>query len=421
MAYGMLTDFLQQLQQNMGGSPLAMNIPNTPPMVENPAQQPQQPQPVGQAPTPQGGTGFMDFIGSPQGKGLLYGAGMGLLAKMNNVNDPVVPTAMAAADQFKKQAALQALGQQIASANLTPAQKAFIQAAFTSQDPAMMNSAMKLIENGKNQVVGAGGAVVDPTGKVLFQNPASSNKGKYAGAQAMDLFAQQLKLDNDTYGYGWDDKDIKVAQDRYLKGYKTMPDGRPLPELQGTASEYANQAIKAGTNSQGLTQTRSARMVDKILKEGESQIEDAAKYAGIAGQGGLLADRVKSGFGKGTEQYKNYIKFTRVTVPAAVNAAIKAEGANMSDDAKKLLISSLNPIAFDTDFETAMAQYKYFQELYGNQISPTTTESLTDLRQGIRSTDQSGNQANEMVTIRNSVTGETKTVTRNEAKNLGAL
>lgn len=337
--------------------------------------------------------GFLGWLNSPQGQSMMGGVGAGLLAKMQNRKDPVVPTVFAAADQYKKQMARK----QFADALSNPAvmnnpemRKQLGSYMINSDDPKLEEFGLKMMFGDKDSMkpytLSPGQNRYDENNKLVVDRSkdVSPTKAGYAGAQALELFHQQLAKDNEIYNYGWDAKQTKIAGDRYLKGYKTMPDGTPLPELQGDADELANQVVKAGTNSQGMTSKRAAVMVDRILKTGDEQIDGAVKYAGLGGQGGLLVDRVKAGFGKGTPEYSDYIKFTRVTVPAAVNAAIKAEGANMSDDAKKLLINSLNPISWDTDFDTALEQYKYFQKLYGSEISPTTTMSQTDLSQSVK-------------------------------------
>lgn len=316
-------------------------------------------------PTPDGG--FMGFLKSPRGKGLLYGAGLGLLAKMQDANNPIVPTAIQGAQQYEQEAKKQQINALLSNPGLLNNPEALKQLApmmITSDDPKLKEFGLKLmmgtgepftVKPGEIRYDAFGRPIVDrskdkeekPTplhtnlveagyepGTPEYKkamNEALFKTGNAGGASMMN-FRKQLETDNKLYKYGWSEDKLEEAQSRYLKGYKTFADGKPLPELSGTASQYANQVYMHGMNSQSQTQMRAAQMVDRILEKADTQAKNAVRYSSIAGQGQLLADRVKSGFGKGTKEYQDYIKFTRVTVPAAVNAAVKAEGANMSDD-----------------------------------------------------------------------------------------
>jgi len=84
------------------------------------------------------GSRFTGFLGSDAGKGLLYGIGSGLLAKMNDRTNPIVPTAIEGMQTFKKKAALETLAKQVASGGMSPQQRAIAEYAFSTGDPEMM-------------------------------------------------------------------------------------------------------------------------------------------------------------------------------------------------------------------------------------------------------------------------------------------
>jgi len=286
----MLNDYLQRLQSSLGGVQPPMIDPNdienvkaelladaqrrglnTNAMDTNP-QQPMAPQspvpaPAGMlSPSPQqmpatppsqGGTGFMDFVNSPQGKGLLYGAGMGLLAKMNDRTNPIVPTALAGAEQYKKQDQLNKIGETIASSNLTPSQKAFVQAAFLSGDPKMMETAAKFLTNASNKPVsvGAGSALVDPTtGKIIFQNgtkgetPYQQERLRIAGATLIPVDARRAYLAQ-SMGMGYDlteatealKNNVPISDLAKKKGFD--PSNMPTP-IFGTTTGSLTQVQK---------------------------------------------------------------------------------------------------------------------------------------------------------------------------------
>jgi len=369
----MLTDYLKQLQASLGGMQPPMNDPNdienikaqlladaerrglnTNAMDSNPQapMTPQPPMPTGMlsqvpqqqpsTPPSQGGTGFMDFVQSPQGKGLLYGAGMGLLAKMNDRTNPIVPTAMAGAEQFKKQDALTQLGQQIASANLTPAQKAFVQAAFTSGDPKMMETAAKFLatQSTKPVSVGAGSALVDPTtGKVIYQSTnANRTTNAIVNADALGLkpgtqayndyireqtvgrsmgvfqknelaFAQQVAQDNNLEG-----GKLQEAIDVLKSGGTQLQDGTPLTFSQ-TAREKLDAINKARTTGQLITQGVQANQADAEMKVFDPYIKRGNQHYGdtIAGfspkleRDSLIADKDTSAADRLSDYYTGQI------------------------------------------------------------------------------------------------------------------
>lgn len=312
MAYGMLTDYLQQLQNQMGGlSP----VNATPPLPFAVPQVPATPAPVSNLPpqapqAPQGGTGFMDFINSPSGKGLLYGAGMGLLAKMNNVRDPIVPTALAGAEQYKKQDQMQKLGQVIANSNLTPAQKAFVQAAFASGDSKMMDTAAKFLTQQSNKPVsvGAGSALVDPTtGKIIFQNGAKGesqyqqDRIKIAGANLIPVDARRAYIAQ-SMGMGYDlteatdalKNNVPISELAKKKGFD--PSNMPTPIFGTTVGSLTQvqkrQQALSEINSLNPTLTEAIKPYSqRIAGYSPTQIASAIKGDDPDQQARFLAAR----------------------------------------------------------------------------------------------------------------------------------
>ena len=240
------------------------------------------------------------------------------------------------------------------------------------------------------------------------------------GAQSLNAMRNSIKKEHPEWG-----KDtVDNAFNAYLNYEDTFPNGDKLPPLSGQTKSYMNLALKSQDTAAGLNSSRSAHMFDSIWKDGSKLMPNVVKYSGALGAGKRRLDQLNAGMGSSTPEYRDYIKFTRVTAPALANAAIKAEGANMTNESKNMMLQSVSPNAWDTDPEAAMASYEYLGKLYGGSISPAVSSSIADVKSSIKRGEREYNkdqsqQASSMVTVTNKRTGETKSVSLEEARRLG--
>jgi len=311
-------EILKSLDQNpvqpvvpeqMAQQPAAMPVNNPSPMPPENAMLPEQQQPAAQ-PAPQpSGNGFMDFIGSPTGKGLLYGAGQGLLAKMMDRRNPIVPTALAAAEQFKKQEAMKDMASKFQNANLTPEQKSFVMAAFQSGDPKMIETAAGFLKDEKPVSVGAQGTLVDPkTGRVIYHNPnADVRQGLSADRLTMQKWTSQpvdwranwlgytnaLGIDQnkavDAFLAGKTLKQLGREQGLSAEDLRHLNPGQPptksvLTTIQtsigaGKASDVLNKFVSnAGAKYSSNIKGWSGQLISDAASNDPSKIEDVAQF-----------------------------------------------------------------------------------------------------------------------------------------------
>lgn len=339
------------------------------------------------------GNGFMDWINSAQGRSLFAGAGAGLLAKMNDVSNPVVPTALQAYQQNMKQEQFKQLAQQVASADLTPAQKSFVQAAFLSNDPKMMETASKFLESAKPISVAPQNAVIDPkTGKVIYQNPAEkTSTGRYAGGQAMDRFVKELMDSN-----GYDKETATQAARAYFENKDTLPNGTKF-YVSGIARKYADQVALKSDTAAGINQQRYGQTLDSLLSEGQHYLPSIKNYVGAIGKVNNVAQALGTQFGVQSPQYADYQYFTRTLVPSTAGEMMRTLGVNASDEQKKLYMSVINPVSWDTNYEMAEKNYNRLVDLFKRKISPGISAGASQINRHLQSGKQESSSSGNLV------------------------
>lgn len=380
-----LPDF--SMDQEMGAPITAPSVPASPAPASSPvipyspmSQSPQMMQDAPMAaptfaPAPSnGGTGFMDFIQSPAARGMLYGAGVGLLKRVNDRNASIIEPALAGAEKFKKDDAMKQAAQGILGSNLTPAQRSFVQAAFVSGDPKLMEAATKILtaEPNKPITVGKGSRVIDPsTGRVIYESPNEIEKTDLQNnllAAGIDPASDQgKKLITDYYtkiggkgaggvkGQLWDQFITQVQNDNpnltptqlqqvvnaHINNDETLPDGTPVPTLSALANERLNSARRGSTTSSLITQGVQANQAETEIK--------------------VLKDFAQAGLKKFGDTYGNYS-------PSQIAATLSSSKQAAKDLGKFVASQQLQ-------FEIAQNQIK----LANGQPGVTTTQELMDL------------------------------------------
>ena len=250
-------------------------------------------------------------------------------------------------------------------------------------------------------------------------NQHLDGKPRGVGAQSLNAMRNSIKKENPE----WDKEKVDNAFNAYLNNEDTFQNGEKLPPLSGEAKSYFNLALKSEDTAKGLNSARAARVFDKTWKSGQKLMPNVVKFSGPRGAVRLIWEKGKSALGSSSPEYKDYRNFAKITAPALANAAITAEGANMSDQTKKTMMDSVSAAAWDADPEAAMAAYNYLGELYAQYISPAVASSPSDVKQqiarGERESIQNQKSGSPMVTITNKKTGEQKSVSLEEARRLG--
>ena len=289
-------------------------IPDLPPMVPPtnqtavlppivPINPPVQPKPA------QSNSIFTD----PKSIALLVG--LTLAQKMNNKNASlldVLPTVQTIYNQSRQQAAITQLKEDIKNspALKDPATRALVSDLVATGEPSLISKAYDMIKTPVAQpyTLSPGQVRYDANGNVVASVPITTTETQIqknleaagykpgtpeykealenylvgggrsggVGKQAISLFKSQLKFEHPD----WDNKKLDKAASAYFEGKNVLEDGSVLPSLSGTAQQYRDQAMKAGTTAALIT-----RGVQANAGEAELQVlnnlamEDAKPYA----------------------------------------------------------------------------------------------------------------------------------------------
>ena len=382
-------------------------IPSAPPTNPATAMQPTI------APPTQGGGGFLDFIQSPAGKGLLYGAGIGLLKKMDDRNASIVEPAIAGAKQFKKEEQLKQIGSQIAGSNLTPAQKAFVQAAFESGDSKLIETAAGFLktENLKPVTVGAKQKLIDPTtGRVIYENKEESSENSLAERRLAQQKWISLPV---TWKSNWLAYTNALgisqneAEDAFISG-KTLKELGKEKGLTDEQTRSLNPAYPPTTRTlntiqQSIGAGSAADELNKFVTSATSPYASNIKGWNI----NLIAD-AKSNDPEAIKRVATFIAGKRLR-PEEAAEAFKRLGGNVSEAAVSTLMNSfpldvkipgllLKQEHIDLANEMVREQLKRAGELYAKSIYQSSLpQDLSGTSgqyiEGQEYTDDQGNRA----------------------------
>lgn len=210
-----------------------------------------------------------------------------------------------------------------------------------------------------------------------FRSMGGGGKGG-VGVQNITALQRQLMME------GMDKETANRAASAYISGEGALPNGKPLPPISGISQALVDQIIKQGTTAQGLNQQRFAATTDEMLNKGSELLPSVTKYSGALGRAKGNLDAVANSLGAGSQDYNDYIYFTRTFVPSSAAEMMRASGANASDEQKKLYQKIINPISWDQDPKAASENYKRMQDLFNTTTSKVAGKSTGQIRSDLR-------------------------------------
>jgi len=131
-------------------------------------------------------------------------------------------------------------------------------------------------------------------------------------------------------------------------------------EIEAAQEATANALAKKITPPPLLKRQALALSASEMYKAMEPNIALAVKYAGLKGKSKLALDKI---FNKGSQQYKDYIKFTRVDIPTYMSEVAGEFGKQATDAETRLMQSVGNPITWDSTPDLALDQLKELERL----------------------------------------------------------
>ncbi len=218
--------------------------------------------------------------------------------------------------------------------------------------------------------------------------------GAGVDANRINAIKSQLAIDNPN----WNDAQINDAANQYLLGNTTFSDGTPLPKMGGIVSDLVDMSNLKTNTTMGNNQQRYAATLETAFNAAEPLANSAFKYAGSGGQAKLAADKLAAQTGSISPDYANYLKFTRVTIPALASEILRTGGANSTDSQKLLAIQQANPITYDNNSELAKIQWDFLTDLYrkiGKTLAQSVTQTRAQLRKGASRSDYSSSSNND--------------------------
>lgn len=157
--------------------------------------------------------------------------------------------------------------------------------------------------------------------------------------------------------------DIADAASQLLLGKNSFSDGRPLPPITGQMMGILNEVAQKNTTGAINNQRYFAQNLDALFKKTNPLIQGATRFAGALGKAKGSLAAAKASLGKNTQDYSDYIKFTRQALPQLASELSRMEGMHGTDKQKLAAYKSLNPVALDVNPALAMDEYNYMKEL----------------------------------------------------------
>ena len=274
--------------------------------------------------------------------------------------------------------------------NLSPMQKMAAQAVIASGD---MGAISKLFEEmGKPVNVASGGMLIDPiTKQTVYQNPTSPSSGRFAQGQALEGAIQDVMATNK----GFSKEQSVDAIRQYMAGKDTLSDGTPF-NISEVGKGYLGSFTLRSDTAQGINQSRFAATTDTIFKDADNLTKGAFSFSGVNGQAKLAKAKLNSQLNptKIDPDYRDYLLFTRQSIPGLASEIMRTGGANASDTQKVLAIMQANPISYDSNPDLAQQQWNYLKSLY-KDIGKTVGSGAVSIRRSLRQNDQNQNSLSE--------------------------
>ena len=155
-------------------------------------------------------------------------------------------------------------------------------------------------------------------------------------------------------------------------------------DIKSLQKNTADVLEKRKTTANILNQRQYANILDGLFQSGTELMPSVIKYAGIQGKGKKGLDAISSSFGKTSQEYADYLLFTRTVAPNAANEIRRTLGGQATDYEGKVMDSLANPTYWDSDPNMAMKQWNYLTNIYRSKVSPSlalgSSETVANLK-----------------------------------------
>lgn len=156
------------------------------------------------------------------------------------------------------------------------------------------------------------------------------------------------------------------------------PTNQDVQTVQQTAGD---KAIKDTTTSQVMNQRQYATLLDGLFNQAQNLMPSVANYAGLKGGMELKGEKIATGLGfPASNDYQNYLNFTRNVAPTMANELRRALGGQATDSERQVMENIANPLTWDSNPTTAMNQFNQLVNLYKSQINPALASGSNQVR-----------------------------------------
>jgi NACalpha-BTF3-like transcription factor len=200
------------------------------------------------------------------------------------------------------------------------------------------------------------------------------------GTGGNEEFLLQDLVQKDNPGFTKDES--YEASNIIRDGGNILSNGKKI-KISPAARASMDRIVKSGTNTQGLNQQRYASTVESLIDTADDNAKVASRFSGVLGKSNLSVQQFKEQFGTSDPDYKKYVKFVTVDVPTIAGEFMRELGVNASDEQKRLYKEVVDPTAWNSDFDTALARWEYFKAINKN-IAKSISKSPSEIQQHLR-------------------------------------
>ena len=141
-------------------------------------------------------------------------------------------------------------------------------------------------------------------------------------------------------------------------------------DISAVQKNVADVLEKKTTTANILNQRQYAVILDGLFSSADGLMPSVVQYSGIVGKGKKGIDALKSAFGDTSQEYQDYLLFTRTTAPNLSNEMRRVLGGQATDYEGKVMKNLSDPNYWDSNPQQAMKQYQYLKSVYQTKVGP---------------------------------------------------
>lgn len=149
--------------------------------------------------------------------------------------------------------------------------------------------------------------------------------------------------------------------------------------VQQTAQSLTMSRMYTPAQVQQITYDASAQ---NMIQQAAPELQSVAKFSGAAGAVRLKQEQLNASLGQPTSQdYQNYLDFTRSQMPLIANEIRRAFGGQATNEENKTMIDLVNPISWDKSTPNALNRFQALVNAMHANTKAITQPKFKNLQQ----------------------------------------